>query len=412
MLPLSQSWYYWAMAALLVAQVILSVNYHILVCNMPIANTLLLLVIMAHHGYALGDQARPLFHRVRTLISSRICGCVAFIAVLFVNTTHALELLTDYHDGHSHSHGDHEHHDEHHSEEYGFGFVPSRRHHFFPQLTLLPSIVTPQHWYITLLTLEQYVIVSIFDVALKCLVLALGHIPSMGLHPVPRLILHTLSPTIQEPSKYEQQFANCVLGMYVAGLAIPPWLGESWLWKHVDPVLAVTTTILFFLLIIPAFREMMPYIFADTPAKFHVESFQDEISTKFPDVTCTHIHAYRLWPGNQFEALIHLSFLKFCLTSIQTSQCQETAAFAIIGLWQQHVDKSKSGWSDEAAARYSEVSQNVTSVLSRAGAQKVVVEPSFLDATEIGRPWVGCVGATCFRQDRGCCKIQDNRTDV
>ncbi|CAJ0608920.1 unnamed protein product [Cylicocyclus nassatus] len=335
MLPLSQSWYYWAMVALLLAQVVLSINYHILVCNMPIANTLLLLVIMAHHGYALGDQARPLFHR--------ICGCVAFIAVLFVNTTHALELLTDYHDDHSHAHGEDEHHDEHHSEDYGFAFVP-----------------------------KQYVIVSIFDVALKCLVLALGHIPSMGLHPIPRLILHTLSPTI-------------VIGMYVAGLAIPPWLGESWIWKHVDPMVAVATTILFFLLIIPAFREMMPYIFADTPAKFHVESFQDEISNKFPDVTCTHIHAYRLWPGNQFEALIHLSFL---------------------------VDKSKSGWSDEAATRYAEVSQNVTSVLTRAGAQKVVVEPSFLDATEIGRPWVGCIGATCFRQDRGCCKIQDNRAAV
>ncbi|VDK48385.1 unnamed protein product [Cylicostephanus goldi] len=118
MLPLSQSWYYWAMVALLLAQVVLSINYHILVCNMPIANTLLLLVIMAHHGYALGDQARPLFHR--------ICGCVAFIAVLFVNTTHALELLTDYHDDHSHSHGEDEHHDEHHSDEYGFAFVPSK----------------------------------------------------------------------------------------------------------------------------------------------------------------------------------------------------------------------------------------------------------------------------------------------
>ncbi|KIH65153.1 hypothetical protein ANCDUO_04527 [Ancylostoma duodenale] len=307
MLPLSQSWYYWAMVALLLAQVVLSVNYHILVCNMPIANTLLLLVIMAHHGYALGDQARPLFHR--------ICGCVAFIAVLFVNTTHALELLTDYTDGHSHSHGDEDHDDhDHHPEEHGFGFVP-----------------------------KQYVIVSIFDVALKCLVLALGHIPSMGLHPIPRLILHTLSPTI-------------VIGMYVAGLAIPAWFGKSWFWQHVDPVVAVITTILFFLLIIPAFKEMMPYIFADTPAKFHVESFQSEIS--------------------------------------------ET------------VDKSKSSWSDEAAARYSEVRQNVTSVLTRAGAQKVVVEPSFLDATEIGRPWVGCVGATCFRQDRGCCKIQDNRAIV
>ncbi|ETN69000.1 hypothetical protein NECAME_01110, partial [Necator americanus] len=299
---------------------------------------------LSHFGLQYADSEHSPFtsHHGTSWIRPRICGCVAFIAVLFVNTTHALELLTDYSDGHSHSHGAEEH-DDHDSEGNGFGFVP-----------------------------KQYVIVSIFDVALKCLVLALGHIPSMGLHPIPRLILHTLSPTI-------------VIGMYVAGLAIPPWLGESWFWKHIDPVVAVITTILFFFLIIPAFKEMMPYIFADTPAKFHVESFQNEISTTFPDVTCTHIHAYRLWPGNLFEALIHLSFL---------------------------VDKSKSGWSEEASTRYSEVSQNVTSVLTRAGAQKVVVEPSFLDATEIGRPWIGCVGTTCFRQNRGCCKMDDGRATV
>uniref|UniRef100_A0A0K0D3K6 Transmembrane protein n=1 Tax=Angiostrongylus cantonensis TaxID=6313 RepID=A0A0K0D3K6_ANGCA len=253
MRPLSQSWYYWAIVALLIVQVSLSVNYHILICNLPIANTLLLLVIMAHHGYTLGDEARPLFHR--------ICGCVAFIAVLFVNTTHALELLTNYgsDDGHSHSHS----------------------------------------------------------------------------------------------------------GMYVAGISIPLSFGQSWLWQHVDPVIAVISTILFFFLIIPScellfpyrpvlksqVEEMMPYIFAHTPAKFHVESFQNEISAT--------------------------------------------------------VDKSKQSWSAEAVVRYSEVRQNVTSVLTRAGAQKVVVEPCFLDATEIGRPWVGCVGATCFREDRGCCKVDD-----
>ncbi|KAK6056519.1 hypothetical protein COOONC_05975 [Cooperia oncophora] len=124
-------------------------------------------------------------------------------------------------------------------------------------------------------------------------------------------------------------------------------MGDSWLWEHVDPIVAMPRrfmTILFFLLIIPAFQEMMPYIFADTPAKFHVESFQNEISATFPDVTCTHIHAYRLWPGNLFEALIHLNFL---------------------------VDKSNPSWSGEAATRYSEVRQNVASVLTRAGAQKV-----------------------------------------
>ncbi|KJH42180.1 hypothetical protein DICVIV_11835 [Dictyocaulus viviparus] len=189
----------------------------------------------------------------------------------------------------------------------------------------------------------------------------------MGLHPIPRLILHSLSPLV-------------VIGAYVSGLTIPQWVGESWMWRHADPILAVVLTLLFLLLIIPSFKEMMPYIFAHTPAKFHVESFQNEISETFPDVTCTHIHAYRLWPGNVFEALIHLNFL---------------------------VDKSKQAWSSDAAIRYTEVRQNVTSVLTRAGAQKVVVEPCFLDATEIGRPWVGCVGVTCFRQDRGCCKVDE-----
>lgn len=43
---------------------------------------------------------------------------------------------------------------------------------------------------------EQYVVISVFDAALKCLVLALGHIPSMGLRALPRLVLHILSPTV------------------------------------------------------------------------------------------------------------------------------------------------------------------------------------------------------------------------
>lgn len=62
--------------------------------------------------------------KTNILMLHRICGCVAFIAVLFVNTTHALELLTDYADGsdHGHSHEDDDlDHDAH-----GYGFVPSK----------------------------------------------------------------------------------------------------------------------------------------------------------------------------------------------------------------------------------------------------------------------------------------------
>uniref|UniRef100_A0A1I7WWZ9 Cation diffusion facilitator family transporter n=1 Tax=Heterorhabditis bacteriophora TaxID=37862 RepID=A0A1I7WWZ9_HETBA len=372
MQPFSKSWYYWAVLVLLIVQVVLSINYHVLICNMPIANTLLLLVIMAHHGYALGEQARPLFHR--------ICGCVAFIAVLFVNTTHALELLTDYgEDDHGHSHEiSHDLDSDDNHIEHSYGFVP-----------------------------KPYVIVSIFDVCLKCLILALGHIPPMGLHPFLRIILHTLSPSTVIGKFFHMLKAcfhylvityfssaftftimifiillifyecNDFLGMYTLGLVIPDRIGETWMWKHIDPLVAVIMTMLFFGLIIPAFREMMPYIFADTPEKFQVDTFQDEISTTFTDVTCTHIHAYRLWPGNVFEALIHINI---------------------------RVDKSQERWSEAAATRYAEIRQNVNSVLTKAGAQKVVVEPRFIDVTETNIPWVGCIAENCFKQERGCCK--------
>lgn len=75
---------------------------------------------------------------IKQLLHFRICGCVAFIAVLFVNTTHAMELLTDYGQGHSHGGDDHdEEHDDH------YAFVPSM---FFKIFFSISSILQRQEF--------------------------------------------------------------------------------------------------------------------------------------------------------------------------------------------------------------------------------------------------------------------------
>lgn len=77
-------------------------------------------------------------------------------------------------------------------------------------------------------------------------------------------------------------------------------------------------------------------------------------------MTCPHIHAYRLWPGNLFDALLHINIQ---VGEENTSLLKNSSQVA----------KDDPSWSKKAAERYEEVLKNVNSVLKKAGAQKVFV---------------------------------------
>ncbi|CAI4225588.1 unnamed protein product [Auanema sp. JU1783] len=317
------------MALLFIAQVALSIQYHTLLCNMLTANTLLLLIITVHHGYNISEDAKKLF--------CRICGCVAFIAVLFVNCTHALEVISDIgpaagNHSHSHSHGPDE--DE---EVENYSFVS-----------------------------DYYAIIAVCDILIKCMVLVLEFVPDMGLNIGVRFLFHTITPVV-------------VLTFYVMGMTISEDMASSFLWKFADPAATLILTACLIILILPSFKEMMPYIFVGAPSGFDEDKFKVSIMNEFPHIAFTHIHVYRLWPGTQFKAQLHLNI---------------------------KVEKSTQDWPLKAEKEFNKIRERIQKKLEEKGAKKVFIEPRFVEEHDENK-WVGCVAENCHKTEKGCCDREE-----
>ncbi|CAJ0947284.1 unnamed protein product, partial [Mesorhabditis belari] len=259
---------------------------------------------------------RPLDSKSEALFF-RICACVAFVAILFVSITHAFEALTISHgeDGG----GGHEHHEQN----------------------------------------ELWRYVAIVDTVVKSVLVLSSLAPSLGLWRPSQLLLHTLAPLL-------------VIAVSIDSFETLPvihWFGEK-----LDAVLSLAVVAISIVLIIPAFSELKPYIFVDSPPFFNAKSFQSEINSTFAGINCSHIHVYRLWPDS-FEAIIHLEVT---------------------------VDRRMKNWGTNARHRYEEVSKYVRSALCKGGAKKVVVEPKFVSEGTAREPWSGCVVSRC-QKDTGCC---------
>ncbi|GMR60283.1 hypothetical protein PMAYCL1PPCAC_30478, partial [Pristionchus mayeri] len=326
----AQEWPFWMLFTLLIAESSFALRYHILMCNLPLADTLLLVVSLFHHEHTRGETAAPLFQR--------ICGCVSFCAILFVNASHALEMMTEpiSSTGHSHSHAEDGHS---HEESEGTNLFYS---------SIVPANFLP---------------VIVADVIVKWILLCANRLPPFSLNRPLQVLLHLLVPV-------------AVFTLYGVG-----WhrdKSESTILSLLDPLTTIGLCLISAVMIVPAFREMKPYVFADTPQFFDTDQFTNEISTHFDGIHCTHIHVYRIWPNQNFEALIHINI---------------------------EVNKSEEKWSEMASSRYSDISKFIRSAMKKGGAEKVVIEPRFIDRSIDNPEWQGCVGAKCYIEDRGCCSM-------
>ncbi|GMT35318.1 hypothetical protein PFISCL1PPCAC_26615 [Pristionchus fissidentatus] len=333
----AQEWPFWMLFGLMIAESIFALHYHILMCNLPLADTLLLMVSLFHHQNTRGETAAPLFQR--------ICGCVSYCAIIFVNASHALEMMTETIDkssghGHSHDHGSQKGHEGHEGHEHSF-------------IDRFYSCIVPAY----------FVPVIVADVIIKWILLCANRLPPFSLNRPLQVFLHMLVPI-------------AVFTLY--GVGFNREMKDFPLLSYLDPVTTIFLCIISAAMIVPAFREMKPYVFADTPLFFDTDKFTNEISTQFEGIQCTHIHVYRIWPNQNFEALIHVNI---------------------------EVNKSEEKWSEFASKRYSDISKFIRSALMKGGAEKVVIEPRFIDRSIDNPEWQGCVGAKCYVEDRGCCSV-------
>ncbi|GMT07905.1 hypothetical protein PENTCL1PPCAC_30079, partial [Pristionchus entomophagus] len=332
----AQDWPFWLLFLLMITESTFALRYHILMCNLPLADTLLLMVSLFHHEHTRGETAAPLFQR--------ICGCVSFCAILFVNASHALEMMTEpnghSHDvqssGHSHDAETHDH-----------------TAHENETRDLFDSAIVP----------AQFLPVIVADVIIKWILLCAGRLPPFSLNRPLQVLLHLLVP---------------IAAFTLYGLGWHQEKTDSTFLSYLDPLTTIGLCIISAIMIVPAFREMKPYVFADTPQFFDTDQFTTDISTHFDGVQCTHIHVYRIWPNQNFEALIHINI---------------------------EVNKSEEKWSELAAGRYSDISKFIRSAMKKGGADKVVIEPRFIDRSIDNPEWQGCVGAKCYIEDRGCCSM-------
>uniref|UniRef100_A0A914ZDW4 Uncharacterized protein n=1 Tax=Parascaris univalens TaxID=6257 RepID=A0A914ZDW4_PARUN len=120
------------------------------------------------------------------------------------------------------------------------------------------------------------------------------------------------------------------------------------------------------------FRTMPP-IFGDIPSNFRLEEFKAEINAKFCSAYCQHIHVYRRWPMDSFDAFLSVAYR--CSTA-------------------------EPNWEQKAQANIVRIQNEIRSVLVKAGARRVTVEPLITQETP-STHWQQCINDHC--RMKSCC---------
>lgn len=116
---------------------------------------------------------------------------------------------------------------------------------------------------------------------------------------------------------------------------------------------------------------------------------------QFPGTRCVHVHVFRKWPGAAFDAIIHVSI---------------------------DADPTDANWCERIQLKWNEVQSTIQSVLRRAGADRVTVQPHFEGVTSIDKDgtlpkaksaasWMSCVSTECDEKEKTCCKTLEDDDD-
>jgi hypothetical protein len=205
-----------------------------------------------------------------------------------------------------------------------------------------------------------FLVVTAADVILKTLFLATGIFPTLGLNWMRRIMLHFLA-------------SICLLSL----AAVDAKMSNDDYLSTLDPYLGIFLSIVLTLITLPSAFSLLPYLCANIPNSFKVNDFVKEMETKFPNTRCAHIHVFQQWPENSFEVIMHV----------------------IIA-----VDQNSPQWIQEAEITVHQIQREIRSILTRAGAQRVTIQPKICAITEnFGNALSSCLTKACHDNEKTCC---------
>lgn len=292
-------WPYWILFLLFIIQTGAVCFTHCLTARLALCDTLLLVIVLASKGIKCNEKAPSVL---------RTAGLIAFEGLIFVNFTHAIQMLVQRHD-------------------------------------------------IGVHLKELYIGLTLLDIIIKAIFMCFGVLPRLYLGILSRLLLHfgatfaTLFVTLLGYVKHDE------------GIIL-----------MADPIFTVITSTVLSVIAFPAFCRSTPFLFGDIPTDFKVDEFKTEVNAKFSNASCDHIHVYRRWPGNAFDAFLSIVY-----------RCS----------------MKEPNWEKKAQTDIVQIQKEIRSVLSRAGAKRVTIQPNVIDI-ESPCCWDACIENNCQR--KSCCR--------
>ncbi|TMS36767.1 hypothetical protein L596_003853 [Steinernema carpocapsae] len=296
-------WPYWLLVVLFVLQTIAMTQSHSLTGRLTLCDTLLFVIAMAHRVFPGLPNLGLVLHAA---------GFVAFEALVFVNLSHAMEML----------------------------YEPESDAHFS----------------------MFFVGVTIIDITVKTVLLCAGEFPQMFSRLFRKFFLHytatlatlTLCILNQKLSKENNEYLAAI-----------------------DPYVAIAVSIILSGIVIPQLLHLIPFLFCNLPNEFNVPNFKKDVENKFDNATVLHVHVYRKWSKDSFDAIIHIG-----LSYDQTSEY----------------------WIDAAQKDIRRINGEIRSALVKAGAGEVTIEPHIRSLTDgLRSGWNSCITSGCEHANRTCC---------
>ncbi|VDM24397.1 unnamed protein product [Toxocara canis] len=197
---------------------------------------------------------------------------------------------------------------------------------------------------------------TLLDILIKLVLMCAQMMPNIYVGHVSNILLHFSSTSA------------------TLAVAILDYFGhEDGLILKADPMFTLITSAILAMIALPAFFRSVPLLCGDVPSNFKVDEFKAEINAKFCSTYCQHIHVYRRWPTDSFDAF--LSVVHRCSTS-------------------------EPNWEECAQRNIIKIQNEIRSVLTKAGAREVTVEPLIVEETS-SASWYRCVNQSC--RNKSCC---------
>uniref|UniRef100_A0A0M3HYQ9 RGS domain-containing protein n=1 Tax=Ascaris lumbricoides TaxID=6252 RepID=A0A0M3HYQ9_ASCLU len=201
-----------------------------------------------------------------------------------------------------------------------------------------------------------YIGLTVVDVLIKLVLMCARIMPRIHIGFLSHILLH---------------FSSTVATLLVAVLDY--FMHDEGIILKADPAFTLVTSAMLAIIALPAFFRTMPPIFGDIPSNFRLDEFKAEINAKFCSAYCQHIHVYRRWPMDSFDAF--LSVVYRCSTA-------------------------EPNWEQKAQANVVRIQNEIRSVLMKAGARRVTVEPLITQETP-STHWTQCINDRC--RMKSCC---------